>query len=156
MKVLFILLLSVMFIITSCHSISRTKGQVSSSLNENYEMSSNQIKDLTKKWERWYNEEQVDSLVSLYSPDAFIITTGKPAVFGKENIKAYYSDQFEQMDGKIEIIVESVDICSDVAVEKGNWNIEVGSNKYSGKYLTQWKMINGEWLTQLDVSLVDE
>ena len=70
--------------------------------------------------------------------------------------KTFYSKQFEQMDGNIKVAIESIDICTDVAVERGKWNFEFGSNNYSGKYLTQWKMINGAWLTQLDVSLLDE
>ena len=156
MKTKFILPLSFTFIVMCCHPISKTTGEMPSSSKDNYELSLRQIKDLTKKWERWYNEENVDSLISLYTLNAIIITSNNSAVAGKEKIKAFYSAQFEQINGKIELIVESINICTDVAVEKGKWNIEYGSTKYSGKYLTQWKMINGSWLTQLDVSLIDE
>lgn len=156
MKTIFILLFGFVFIVMSCHPISKTTGEVSSSSGEIEEISSRQINNLTMKWEKWYNEQNIDSLITLYTADAIIITSDNSAVTGLNNIKAFYSKQFAQIDGRIELTVGSIDICTDVAIERGIWNIEYGSNKYSGKYVTQWKMINGSWLTQLDVSLVEE
>jgi ketosteroid isomerase-like protein len=116
-------------------------------------MTQETVANLSRKWERWYNEAQTDSLVSLYAPEAYIVSEGNPVIFGLENIEAYYSEQFKKVNGKIEIFTESVHICSDIAIERGKWNLKVGTTNYSGSFLTQWKLIDGEWLTELDISL---
>ena len=67
-----------------------------------------------------------------------------------------YEIRKELIDDNIDVIMESINICTDLALEKGKWNIEYGSKKYLGRYLTQWKLINGSWLTELDVSLIDK
>ena len=65
MKTIFILLLSFVFIVMSCHPISKTTGEVSSSSGEIEEISSRQINNLTMKWEKWYNEQNIDSLITM-------------------------------------------------------------------------------------------
>jgi len=127
------LFFSFAFITMHCHPASKTMDEESLSPENKYASSVKQIKSLSMRWERWYNEQNVDSITSLYTSDAMIISGNKSAVAGKEKIRSFYSDQFEQTDGIMKLTIESVQIRADVAIERGAGNLEYGSKKACGK-----------------------
>ena len=84
---------------------------------------------------QWFNNGQVDSILTLYSEDACIVALG----CGKTTIGAYYGSQAGNF--KFEVLeTTSLNVSKLLAVEKGRWTIRFpDGNTMRGEYLTEWK-----------------
>jgi ketosteroid isomerase-like protein len=99
-----------------------------------------------------YRERNLDRLVERYAPDAISIPANHTALWGHDDIRAWYS---RRTGGDYEMNVvaraDSVDILGDLAVSVGIFRVTrspqegVAGLDHGGRYLTIMRKIDGEW-----------
>jgi hypothetical protein len=90
---------------------------------------------------RWFNNGQVDSLLTLHSDDACIAAKG----CGKEFLRNHYLVETKFYKFK-DLTITSVNYNKPIAIEKGNWSVILVSGEIlSGEYLTEWRFENKQW-----------
>ena len=97
---------------------------------------------------RWFNNNQIDSILTLYSEDACLVAHG----CGHHVIRSFYQSQsgtyvFEELQ------TTSLKVRRDIAMEKGRWTVRLHSGQsISGEYLTEWHRFGKKWLVTNDIS----
>jgi len=100
---------------------------------------------------RWFNEGQVDSIMTMYREDACAL----PWACGKAELRIHL--QFEVKNGYIfkELKTQSVSVCDTIAVEKGTFRIYTLAGEISGMYMSEWRYYNKQWLIVNDISRIE-
>lgn len=97
---------------------------------------------------RWFNNSQIDSILTLYSEDACIVAQG----CGHHAIRSFYQSQSGAFEFE-ELQTTSLKVRRDIAMEKGRWTIHFQSGQsISGEYLTEWHRKGKKWLITNDIS----
>ena len=106
------------------------------------------IKDHNASIIKWFNNSRVDSILTLYSEDACLLAKG----CGINVIRSHYESQVGEFTFE-KLQTTSLNICGDIAVEKGRWTIRFTSGATaSGEYLTEWHRFGKKWLIINDIS----
>lgn len=119
---------------------------ITSITSESYAQSDASVKKIIEKnnanFVKWFNNGEIDSLLTIYRNDACVISRG----CGKDYIRDYYSLVYTQIKFT-EIEVISVNVDDSLAVEKGRWGALMESgDTIGGEYLAEWKLTNKKWL----------
>ncbi len=106
------------------------------------------IEESNRNFIRWFNNSQIDSLLTLYRNDACIVAKG----CGKAFIYDYYkSESFRYKFKELNII--SISVSDSIAVEKGHWVININSGEaFEGEYLAEWRFSSKKWLMVNEIS----
>ncbi len=100
-----------------------------------------------KNFVRWFNNGQIDSLLTLFRDDACLVAKG----CGKEYIYEYYGSQSNKYKFK-EMSSLSISVSDSIAVEKGRWVVNLTSGEeLDGEYLTEWHFSAKKWLIVNDI-----
>jgi ketosteroid isomerase-like protein len=100
------------------------------------------IEQANKQFIKWFNNAQVDSIVSQYHTNACL--TGRGC--GKEFIQNYYKTETGKYTVR-ELTTLNVAVNGKNATETGLWKIQFSnSTELSGKYSTEWQLINNRWV----------
>ena len=106
------------------------------------------VESSNKNLMSWFNNTQVDSILTLYSEDACLVAQG----CGHHVIRSFYQSQmgtyvFEELQ------TTSLKVRRDIAMEKGRWTVRFNSGQtLSGEYLTEWHRFGKKWLITNDIS----
>jgi len=110
------------------------------------------IKDLTEEWNVAFNAADIDRLVSFYTHNAVRIPPNYPALIGKEAIRGWFQQIFDQFTWEGTIIAVDVQVCGDLAFARGTWTGIVApkaggeSLKPIGNWVTiHQKQLDGSW-----------
>lgn len=97
---------------------------------------------------RWFNNEDKDSLLQMYTKDACLLTRG----CGESVINSYYNQtlgtyQFTRLT------TSDVTVSKHLAIEKGTFMIELPNGQnVGGAYMTEWQFTDGKWLIAYDLA----
>jgi hypothetical protein len=110
------------------------------------------IEEANKDLVLWFNNGEVDSILTLYRGDACIVGTG----CGKATIREHYESQANIVKFQ-ELSITSLSVSDTIAVEKGQWVVRLNSGDLlKGEYLTEWrytgKRRTGKWQIVNDIS----
>ncbi|MCT4647615.1 MAG: helix-turn-helix domain-containing protein [Carboxylicivirga sp.] len=148
MKKITILSVSCIFIICSLLMIGPdTKAQ-------NKEDTRTHLNQKNSDIVRWFNSGQIDSIANMYLHNACLIPDNYREIHHRENILAYYQFlydtgfRFSQTQTKKLIITDSI------AIDRGIW-LAQSDLQLSGTYLTQWRLFNGKWYIENEMSNAD-
>uniref|UniRef100_A0A914PIK6 SnoaL-like domain-containing protein n=1 Tax=Panagrolaimus davidi TaxID=227884 RepID=A0A914PIK6_9BILA len=83
------------------------------------------INDLQKTFQEYWNNEQLDKLMTLYHPDAVLVGKGQWAVYGRNGIQEKFKSFFA--DGPLKLTVHPE---TTVATEDGNYAIQKGQVEF--------------------------
>ena len=106
------------------------------------------VESSNKNLMSWFNNSQIDSILTLYSEDACLVAQG----CGHQVIRSFYQSQsgtyvFEELQ------TTSLKVRRDIAMEKGRWTVRFNSGQtLSGEYLTEWHRFGKKWLITNDIS----
>ena len=112
------------------------------------------IAELNPKFVDWFNNGQIDSIGLMYLDNACMIPDNYREIHGRENIKGYYhflyntGFRFTKNDSKTMIVSDSI------AIDRGIWAANLNVN-LTGTYLTQWKLFNGKWYIENEMTNTD-
>ena len=117
-----------------------------------------QRSDITRAstlFDKYFNAGQLDSLGILFTKDATFMPAGEPMLRGRDAIVDYYEAVYNSGFRIIPGTPDFVTISDSIAIERGVW---VGRNNgtFTGNYLTQWRLVNGNWYIENTVSHQEE
>jgi transcriptional regulator with XRE-family HTH domain/ketosteroid isomerase-like protein len=108
------------------------------------------IDDVNKNYARWFNNGQIDSLMTLYREDACLV--------GKGCGKAFIKNQYASMVGSFsfqQIVATDVTASESVATESGYAMLKLASGEVvRSEYLVEWRLTDGQWLAYKESSNV--
>jgi transcriptional regulator with XRE-family HTH domain len=96
---------------------------------------------------KFYNSGQIDSIGTLFLENASFMPSNHRELRGRNEIIDYYHDVYDS-GFRLNIDQPTFVIISDsIAIEKGIWE---GNNNgtFSGNYLTQWRLKDGNWFME--------
>jgi ketosteroid isomerase-like protein len=99
-----------------------------------------------------YNDRDLDRLVARYAADAISIPANHHALWGHEDIRAWYARRTGgDYEMNVEARADSVDIVGDIAIVVGVFRVTrspkegVAGLDHAGRYLMVMRKIDGEW-----------
>jgi transcriptional regulator with XRE-family HTH domain len=96
-----------------------------------------------KNYILWFNNGQIDSLLTRFRDDACVVAKG----CGKKFMQDFLKSESERYKFK-ELNIISINVSDTIAVEKGRWviSLNVGGGVFTGEYLTEWHYSGKKWL----------
>lgn len=96
---------------------------------------------------KFFNSGQIDSIGTLFLENASFMPSNHKELRGRNEIVDYYQDVYNS-GFRLNLDQPTLVIISDsIAIEKGVWE---GNNygTFSGNYLTQWRLKDGNWFME--------
>ena len=109
------------------------------------------------KWARFYEQENLDGLMTLYMEDAVVALHGQPALFGIDAIRDYFAARIGKADSIFELQYELRETHGEIAyIISKYWlkaiDKETGAEyKDAGRSLLVYKKQNGQWKIAADI-----
>lgn len=109
----------------------------------------------------WFARGMIDSMVTgYYTPDAVLMQSNSAALKGGDAIRAAFTEMIKTADIRLKITMTSRRISDSLAVEQGQYTIEVRSKPDTakvvgtdhGNYVTAFVNRNGQWRALYDIS----
>jgi len=97
---------------------------------------------------KWVNNDQVDSVLTMYKDDACLL----PTYCGKQSIREVLSGVMDAGYEILEYHTLSVSVEGALAVEKYYCVIQFQGETVKQKGLTEWHRVKGKWLIANDIS----
>jgi len=98
-----------------------------------------------------------DKTVAMYAADATLMPPNEPAVKGIDAIRKWFGGMLAAGKVKLDINVDDVLVSGDLAVERGNWALNMVPNGATtavtdrGKYIVVWQKRDGKWQAVNDI-----
>ncbi len=104
-------------------------------------------------WQRAVRSKNIDSLMTIYAPDAVSSNGGAPAAKGKDAVRSAYAAFLKTNPNDVSVKIENVDFSADgnLAIDRGSYSGTADGSggkrvKFAGDYLAVWKKADGRWL----------
>jgi transcriptional regulator with XRE-family HTH domain len=98
---------------------------------------------------KWVNDGQIDSVLTLYRADAVVIPTCSDKIEIREMLKSAIDGGYKLIDFK----TLSISIADSIAVQKFYNIFEYRGATYKQKGMTEWRLTNGKWLIVNDIGI---
>jgi ketosteroid isomerase-like protein len=108
------------------------------------------IEETNRNFVRWFNNGQLDSVVSIYDKDACLVGNA----CGENAIRSQYAAQMLSGQKFKSLETLSVTVEKNTAVEKGRFIVDIHSQELSGEFVTEWKYIDKKWRIVSDIANV--
>lgn len=147
------------FLLVICSLFTLCNNTTSSTQNEIEEV----IRKADASVQVAVERKNLDSLISFYAEDAFLLPTAEPIVKGKEAIRAEWSHIFNIPNFNNKSVLAKVEVskAGDMAYTMGYYEaVMMGEDgnltKEPGKWVSIWKkQSNGEWRIIVDIYNTD-
>ena len=94
-----------------------------------------------------------NGISSLYTEDAKLMFTGKPAIVGRDNIRNTFAEILKSGVSKIELKTKDIFGTGNLLAEEGEVTVYVGSAAVAEeKYIILWKREGGVWKLFRDIA----
>ncbi len=109
------------------------------------------------KWARYYEQGDLDGLMTLYVNDAIVALHGQPALFGKEAIREYFSTRIGKADSTFELQYELRETHGEIAYIISKYWLKAVDNETgdtyldAGRSLLVYKKHDGQWKIAADI-----
>ena len=109
------------------------------------------------KWARYYEQGDLDGLMTLYVDDAIVALHGQPALFGKEAIREYFSTRIGKADSTFELQYELRETHGEIAYIISKYWLKAVDNETgdtyldAGRSLLVYKKHDGQWKIAADI-----
>jgi transcriptional regulator with XRE-family HTH domain len=105
------------------------------------------VTEASSRFIKYYNSGQIDSIGILFIENASFMPSNHKELRGRNEIVDYYEDVYDS-GFRLNVDKPTFIVISDaIAIEKGFWE---GNNNgtFSGNYLTQWRLKDGNWFIE--------
>jgi uncharacterized protein (TIGR02246 family) len=104
-------------------------------------------------WSAAYAARDLDALMRLYEPDAWVFLGGQPGLKGTAQIRTYFGKQFAAPPGKIELAIEDIQRFGDVVQLVSLFRLTLpGERVFTGRSLLLYKRTpSGRWRIWRDI-----
>ena len=109
------------------------------------------------KWARYYEQGDLDGLMTLYVDDAIVALHGQPALFGIEAIREYFSTRIGKADSTFELQYELRETHGEIAYIISKYWLKAVDNETgdtyldAGRSLLVYKKHDGQWKIAADI-----
>ena len=102
------------------------------------------------------NARDAATLASLYTQDAKLMFPNMPTIEGRRNIQTFFQQALGSGITDIKLTTEEVMGTDEFAIETGRYAMLEGNKTTdAGKYVVQWKKVNGKWHLYGDIYNTD-
>ena len=111
------------------------------------------IEKANQEWMSAVKNQDASAVAGMYAEDASILPPNAPAIQGREGVKNFFSGAMGAGIKDIRLVTEAVDGNSEIAIEKGTYEMMSDGGKVvdKGKYLVHWRNVDGKWMFQQDI-----
>jgi transcriptional regulator with XRE-family HTH domain len=116
------------------------------------------LQETSAKFIHWFNAGEIDSIGLVYAEHSCMIPDNYREIHGRDNIKGYYKFLYNTGFRFNEAKTMKWVLTDSIAVERGIWSAKGldGANiEITGTHLTQWRLINGKWYIENDMTNSD-
>ena len=115
-----------------------------------------EIKTLGMKWLELYRSSNIEKFMDQYTEDALVALNGKPALKGKEAIKAYFESRIGKKNVDMRLDYEKISINKNIAIVVAKFYLvypfEERIETVGGRSLIVYKKSDlGRWLIDVDI-----
>ena len=115
-----------------------------------------EIKTLGEKWLELYRSSNIEKFMDQYTEDALVALNGKPALKGKEAIKAYFESRIGKKNVDMRLDYEKISINKNIAIVVAKFYLvypfEERIETVGGRSLIVYKKSDlGRWLIDVDI-----
>ena len=115
-----------------------------------------EIKSLGKQWVELYKSSNIEKFMDQYTQNALVALNSKPAMHGKEAIKAYFETRIGNEDVDMRLEYEKISYNQNMAVVVAKFYLDIPLNEQkrtiSGRSLVVYrKSASGQWLIEVDI-----
>ena len=115
-----------------------------------------EIKSLGKQWVELYKSSNIEKFMDQYTQNALVALNSKPAMHGKEAIKAYFETRIGNEDVDMRLEYEKISYNQNMAVVVAKFYLDIPMNEQkktiSGRSLIVYrKSASGQWLIEVDI-----
>ena len=108
-------------------------------------------------WAEYYKAGDLDALMTLYTDDVIVALHGQPALYGRDQVREYFSTRIGRADAEFELDYERVDVHGDIAwIVSKYWLVardRATGDVYrdAGRSLLVYEKHDGRWLIAADI-----
>src|SRR5690349_2728349 len=119
------------------------------------------VQALSQEWLKAEIAKDIREIMTYYAEDAMEMASNTPVIIGKEPIQKWYETWLKPEGVSMTFATEEVKVSTslDMAVERGTYhfvqNNAGGQVDDTGKYVTVWKKVKGEWKVAIDTATSD-
>ena len=109
------------------------------------------------KWAKYYEQADLEGLMTLYVDDAIVALHGQPALFGITAIREYFSTRIGKAESVFELDYELRETHGDIAYIISKYWLKATDNetgvvyKDAGRSLLVYKKQDGQWKIAADI-----
>ena len=109
------------------------------------------------KWAQYYEQADLEGLMTLYVDDAIVALHGQPALFGITEIREYFSTRIGKAESVFELDYELRETHGDIAYIISKYWLKATDNetgviyKDAGRSLLVYKKQDGRWKIAADI-----
>ena len=109
------------------------------------------------KWANYYEQEDLEGLMTLYVDDAIVALHGQPALFGIDAIREYFSTRIGKAESIFELDYELRETHGDIAYIISKYWLKATDKSSgevyldAGRSLLVYKRHNGQWKIAADI-----
>lgn len=105
------------------------------------------IEQTNENYIRWFNTGQIDSILLIYSDNIFYNICSGNIAEGQNELRKQIMNEMNSSFKIISIEVNNLNYSKNVAVERGSWILKFDQGvTMTGNYLSEWNLIDGQWL----------
>lgn len=112
------------------------------------------VQELTDKWSSAYNTFDNEALSNLYTENAHLYTDELPMLVGREEIEAFWSNDFTVDNPKTVLSVTQSVVGYDMIFVQGDYQVlsnETDLVLSSGEFGHIWHKVDGDWKINQDI-----
>jgi uncharacterized protein (TIGR02246 family) len=137
------LLMVLPLVLLLCFSFSCQYGEeVAEEPVVDVELDIEAIKKINDEFDAAFNAGDVERIIAIFADDAVRIPPNAPPLIGKEAIRAYFQQHFDQFASEQESILVDYKVSGDLAFTRGTWK-NIVTPKAGGESRT----VNGSWVS---------
>ena len=109
------------------------------------------------KWAHYYEQADLDGLMTLYVEDAIVALHGQPALFGIDTIREYFAQRFGKAEATFELDYELRETHGELAYIISKYWLKATDKatgalyKEAGRSLLVYKKQDGQWKIAADI-----
>ena len=109
------------------------------------------------KWARYYENEDLQGLMTLYVDDVVVALHGQPALYGKEAVRAYFAQRLGKAESTFELEYEVRETEGDIAYIISKYWLKATDKatgavyRDAGRSLLVYKKEDGQWKIAADI-----
>jgi len=109
------------------------------------------------KWARYYENEDLQGLMTLYVDDVVVALHGQPALYGKEAVRAYFAQRLGKAESTFELEYEVRETEGDIAYIISKYWLKATDKatgavyRDAGRSLLVYKREDGQWKIAADI-----